>query len=383
MGDRRTAGTDAAMRRYVDYVLQEIAATATRVAAVPLKTVFFGGGTPSLLPAPELTRILTALDGTFGIAAGAELSLEADPGTFDARQVADYKALGIERISLGVQAFQDELLELCGRSHRSADIGVAVELLRRGGIENVSLDLISGLPHQTLGQWQASLAGAIALGPEHISCYDLIVEAGTAFSKQYRPGERPLPDDERAAGMYRLARETLVAAGYEHYEVSNYARPGRQCCHNRAYWQLQPFYGFGVGAASYWQGWRFSRPRARERYYQWVEAWTASPEAINADNAEASSPADLFLEGLMLGLRLTEGIDLAAVAGDRSSKALAKLSDVLRPYRERGWVEVVTPDGALLAPERPLPPTGRLRLSDPEGFLFSNAVLAEIFAAFE
>lgn len=380
MGDRQTSGTERAMGRYVDYLLREIAATAARVKPAPLATVFFGGGTPSLLPVAELGRVLAALDRAFGIEATAELSLEADPGTFDIRSVREYKALGIGRISLGAQAFQDELLERCGRSHRAADILAAVEHLHCGGIENFSLDLISGLPYQDGEQWQASLQGAIALAPAHISCYDLIVEAGTPFSKQYRPGERPLPDDTQTAAMYRLGRELLVAAGYEHYEVSNYAQPGRQCRHNRGYWQLQPFYGFGMGAASYWSARRFSRPRTRADYYTWVEAWEASPTALAV---EASSPLDLFLETLMLGLRLAEGVSLATVARDRGPETLAVLSRSLQSSRDRGWVEVVAPDGRVLEAREPLPASGRLRLRDPEGFLFSNTVLAEIFATFE
>ena len=260
VGDRHTPGTDNAMDRYVDYLLREITVTATRVAPSPLKTIFFGGGTPSLLPTDRLERILVALDGAFGIEATAELSLEADPGTFDESKVRSYKALGIDRISLGAQAFQDDLLAACGRSHRVADIFTAADLLRRGGIENLSLDLMSGLPHQTMAQWQASLQAAIALAPEHLSAYDLIVEAGTPFSKQYQPGERPLPDDEQTAAMYRLGRELLAAAGYEHYEISNYARPGYQCRHNLIYWQMLPFYGFGMGAASDWGTGRFFSP---------------------------------------------------------------------------------------------------------------------------
>jgi coproporphyrinogen III oxidase, anaerobic (EC 1.3.99.22) len=146
-----------------------------------------------------------------------------------------------------VQAFQDELLQACGRSHSVADIFEAVKIIRSAGMVNFSLDLISGLPHQTLEQWEASLQSAVEISPTHLSSYDLIVEQGTAFGRYFQAGAQPLPADETAAGMYRLAREILTGEGYEHYEISNYARDGYQCRHNRVYWENRPYYGLGNG----------------------------------------------------------------------------------------------------------------------------------------
>ncbi|MEO0948346.1 MAG: radical SAM family heme chaperone HemW [Cyanobacteria bacterium J06641_5] len=385
IGDRPMPGTIEGMDRYVTALIRELTITAeltSKTGSPPLETVFFGGGTPSLLPVEQLERILAALDLAFGFATNVEIAIEMDPGTFDFDRVTAYRSLGINRVSLGVQAFQDELLALCGRSHRTADTLEAVALLRRAGVGNLSLDLMSGLPHQSLQQWQESLEQAIALEPEHLSCYDLIVEAGTPFNKQYEPGERPLPTDEDAAAMYRLARECLGAAGFEHYEISNYARPGHQCRHNRTYWELQPFYGFGMGAASFWNRRRLTRPRTRQSYYDWVATWERSP-AVLLQAAEIQSALDCLLEGLMLGLRLAEGVDLA-VLGERYSEAvLPALTQAVYPYRECGWVEAVAPDGTCLAAAVPLSAARRLRLSDPEGMLFSNTVLAAAFAAFE
>ncbi len=173
--------------------------------------------------------------------------MEIDPGTFALEQVQGYKTAGVNRVSLGVQAFQSELLEVCGRSHTVADVHKAVELVHRAGFQNFSLDLISGLPHQTLEHWQASLEQAIALSPTHLSCYDLTIEPGTPFNRQYSPGSSPLPSDETTAEMYRMAQRLLTAAGYDHYEISNYAKPGYQCRHNRVYWENRSFYGFGMG----------------------------------------------------------------------------------------------------------------------------------------
>lgn len=385
IGDRPMPGTIEGMDWYVTALIRELTLTAemsVRADSLPLETVFFGGGTPSLLPVEQLERIFTALDLAFGLAANAEIAIEMDPGTFDREQVAAYRSLGINRVSLGAQAFQDELLALCGRSHRVADTLEAVTILRQSGVENLSLDLISGLPHQSLQQWQASLDRAIALEPEHLSCYDLIVEAGTPFSKQYEPGEGPLPADEDAAAMYRLARECLGSVGFEHYEISNYARPGHQCRHNRTYWELQPFYGFGMGAASFWGNRRLTRPRTRQGYYDWVDTWETSPSVLLQAVEELSS-LDCLLEGLMLGLRLAEGVDLAILVKHHSAEFLLPLTRALQPYRERGWVEAIAPDGRILATTEPLSRVGRLRLGDPEGMLFSNTVLASVFAAFE
>ncbi|MEM8604313.1 MAG: radical SAM family heme chaperone HemW, partial [Cyanobacteria bacterium P01_H01_bin.121] len=225
------------VRRYLHYLQQEIALTAQQLPspALPLQTVFFGGGTPSLLTPAQLETILTQLQQVFGFEPTVEISIEMDPGTFDREKLLAYKALGVNRVSLGVQVFQDQLLQTCGRSHSVADVYAAIELLRACKISNWSLDLISGLPHQTLEDWQASLEAAIALNPPHISAYDLVVEEQTVFGKRFSPGEQPLPTDTSAAAMYRLAQRLLTQAGYEHYEISNYAKPGCQCQHNRVY----------------------------------------------------------------------------------------------------------------------------------------------------
>jgi len=377
LGDRPTSGTDRAIASYTDALCREIAAT-PRLNSEPLQTVFFGGGTPSLLSPELLARLLAALGDRFGIATGAELSIEMDPGTFDRDRARGYRAAGITRVSLGVQAFQDELLELCGRSHRVADVRAAVDLLRAAGFDNLSFDLISALPHQTLAQWEASLQQAIALAPEHLSCYDLIVEPKTAFARRYEPGCDPLPDDETAAHMYRLTRSLLTAAGYEHYEIGNYARPGRQCRHNRIYWANGSYYGFGMGAASSLQRRRFTRPRTREQYYAWLDAYAVAGR-IAADESEA---IDELLETLMLGLRLVEGVDLARL--DRfGAQTRSQVWSCLRRYARVGWVEVAAPDGTLLGDVADLPAAGRLRLSDPEGLLCSNTVLAALFEAIE
>ena len=334
-----------------------------------LETVFFGGGTPSLLSANQLARILETLNQQLGIAPTAEIAMEIDPGTFDLARLQGYKAAGINRVSLGVQSFHAESLAACGRTHTPADVYAAVDLIHQVDLPNFSLDLISGLPHLTLDLWQESLQHAIDLAPAHLSIYDLTVEPGTAFDRWYKPGTAPLPSDETTTQMYRLAQQTLADAGYEHYEVSNYARAGYQCRHNRVYWENRSYYGFGMAAASYVNGQRFTRPRKRREYYEWVQQLKQQGGAIDCP---VITSEDLLLDTLMLGLRLADGLQLQSLVDQFGEATVAQILACIQPYRDCGWVEVQSGQGG-----------DRMRLSDPEGFLFSNVVLARLFERFQ
>lgn len=362
-GDRARGDTSPRMAAYVDTLCREIQATPV-LGDRPLETVFFGGGTPSLLGVDQVAQLLTVLEDRFGLKPGAEISMEMDPGSFDRPHLQALHRLGINRVSLGVQAFDDELLAACGRSHRREDVDAAIADLQTVGIANWSLDLISGLPHQSLAIWAESLQTAIAHHPAHISVYDLTVEPDTVFAHRYRPGDAPLPTDEATTAMYRLTQATLTAAGYHHYEISNYARPGYGCRHNRVYWENRPYYGFGMGATSYTQHQRFSRPHTTETYRQWVEVYVAQGGQVDC---EPTPLAERWLDHLMVGLRLAEGVDLKALAETHGAIAVADLQRLLEPEQRRGWVVV----------EAGAPP--RLRLTDPEGFLFSNQVLVKLF----
>jgi len=362
VGDTRRGENSGAIAQYIEHLCQEIRHTPSQ--GTPLQTVFFGGGTPSLLAVDQLATLLETLDQHFGIASQAEISMEMDPGTFDLPHVQGYRAAGINRVSLGVQAFQADLLQLCGRTHQPADIPIAIAQVRQAGITNVGLDLISGLPQQTLGHWEESLARAIALQPTHLSVYDLIVEPGTAFARQYQPGAAPLPSESQAAQMYRLGQQRLTAAGYKHYEISNYAQPGSDCRHNRVYWQNRSYYGFGMGAASYVSGQRFTRPRTRREYVTWLDAGMPIHEP-------PTSPLDALLDTLMLGLRLSEGVSLVALTAQFGDRAVNQVLRAIAPFLSQDLVRLSeTPDPYLF-------------FHDPEGFLLSNTILATIFEALE
>ena len=359
VGDQPLKADSNMVTDYVESIYQEIKLSA--IAQEPLTTVFFGGGTPSLLPVKSLEKILHTLEDSLGIAADAEISLEIDPGTFDYEQLQSYLTLGINRFSLGVQTFEPKLLELCGRTHNLADIYESIELINKSGISNYSLDLMTGLPQQTIEDCQNSLEEAIKINPAHISCYDLVLEPVTAFGKQFQPGEQPLPTDEATAQMYRLTSEFLKNAGYEHYEISNYAKTGFQCQHNRVYWQNQPYYGFGMSAASYVEGVRVSRPRTRKAYYEWVKQGAVITEP-------PISSSDRLLETLMLGLRLAEGVNLETIANHFGEQTVEMIKNCLQPYLDSKLVVFQN---------------NQIRLTDPEGFLLSNTVLATLFEKLE
>ncbi|EKU99599.1 putative oxygen-independent coproporphyrinogen III oxidase [Leptolyngbya sp. PCC 7375] len=363
IGNRKRGETSSTISTYVDWLCQEI--KATPVLGPVLKTVFFGGGTPSLLSVAQLEQILQTLDQQFGIAADAETSMEMDPGTFDVSHVQGYCALGVNRISLGVQAFDDGLLERCGRFHRLVDVHRAVDDMHQSQVPSWSLDLISGLPYQTLEQWQEALERAIAIRPHHISIYDLTIEPQTPFGKQYQAGEQPLPTEAATVDMYRLGQQILTNGSYGHYEISNYAKPGHQCRHNRTYWENRPFYGFGMGATSYTQGQRFARPRTQKTYRQWLNNYQQAGGILD----EPPLPfTEQLTDSLMVGLRLAEGIDISAFINAFGAAFIGMLNTRLHPY--------VTSGQAVFE-------NNRLRLSDPDGFLISNTVLADLFHGIE
>ncbi|WP_069790262.1 radical SAM family heme chaperone HemW [Cyanobacterium sp. IPPAS B-1200] len=353
-------------REYVDFLCQEIL-TINNIKSVPLETVFFGGGTPSLLAVEGLEKILVTLENHFSFAQNIEISMEIDPATFSLEQLRAYQTLGVNRISLGVQSFDDYLLQECGRSHSTKDTYQSVEYIHQVGIDNWSLDLISGLPHQTITHWEDSLLRAIDLKPKHLSCYDLVIESGTVFGKKYQAGDKPLPQDYTTAQMYRLGSTILQENGYNHYEICNYAQKDYHCKHNLVYWRNQPYYGFGMGAASYTQKQRFSRPRTRKEYFEFVNQLVINGGKIDC---EATTATEELLDTFMLGLRLKEGVNLPLIEKKFGTDTVSQIIKTLQASIEQKLV-IFSNDKK------------NLKLSDPEGFLYSNSVLTELFMEFE
>ena len=380
LGDKTNTNTSGSISEYVQFLCEEIKITPTYNR--PLKTVFFGGGTPSLLPPRYLDKILATLDQQFGICADAEISMEMDPGTFSLEQLSDYKTLGVNRFSLGIQSFDDKLLEKSGRFHRYKDIEQSIDFIYRTNIINFSLDLISGLPYQTLEDWKSSLEKAIKIQPSHISCYDLVLEPVTAFGKQYKPGKFPLPDDDNTMLMYKMGQRILTEAGYEHYEISNYAQQGYQCLHNLVYWENKPYYALGMGAASYSNNQRFTRPRTRKDYYQWIEKLKQSDYSLDCDYLDT---IDIILETFMLGLRLKKGVDWSKIYTSFGENSIKLIYKILLPYYQQKLVYFQDINDKFITEikDNNLHDINRVMLSDPDGFLLSNTILADLFAQLE
>ena len=271
------SSSPAAHKSYIDVLTREIAAFfAKRAAPPPLRTLYLGGGTPSLLHPSLLETLLDSLRALVPFHNDIEFTAEMDPATFDLTKAQRFASLGVNRASIGAQSFDDTLLAMCRRIHNSRQIHSALHTVRHAGIPKVSLDLISGLPTQTRASWRRSLHQALSLQPDHISTYDLTLEPGTPFHARYTEGITPLPDENDASAMMSDAAEILSKRGYEHYEISNFAKRSTQTTtnrsqHNMAYWNNRPFYAFGLGATSLVDGFRFARPRTLRDYTRYVQ----------------------------------------------------------------------------------------------------------------
>lgn len=273
----------------------------------PAATVFLGGGTPTILPADLLERILVAVEGYFNRQPEAEVSVEANPGTITLEKLRVLRSAGVNRLSLGVQSFDDRLLKAMGRIHRRRDIYQAYHLARRAGFANINLDLIFGLPGQTLENWQATLREALALQPEHLAAYSLQVEEDTPWGRLAAAGNLNLPGEELELAMYQEAREKLAAAGYQQYEISNFARPGYRCRHNVTYWLNHPYLGLGAAAASSWRGERWQNYKNLEQYGAALSAGRLPRAEI-----EVTTPRQQMAETMFMSLRLLADVNLQA-----------------------------------------------------------------------
>jgi oxygen-independent coproporphyrinogen-3 oxidase len=312
--------------RAVEREIRERAAQAVALGRVD--TIYMGGGTPSLLDPADLAGIVDAVRENFqGV--GGEVTLEADPETISAERAAAWSAAGINRISLGAQSFHDNELVAAGRMHRRADIFRAVELLRAAGFANVSLDLIAGLPHQTETSWRDSLGELLRIRPEHISIYLLEIDDGSRLGRESlaggsRYGAAAIPDDAMVT-FYEQACAELAAAGYEHYEISNWALPDFRSRHNLKYWRREPYLGFGAGAHSFDGRWRWANAHDPAAYVAAIEQGR-----LPIEQREEVTRAQALEEEMFLGLRQLEGIDLARIENEYQTTSLEpRISELL------------------------------------------------------
>jgi putative oxygen-independent coproporphyrinogen III oxidase len=305
-------------QRYTDAVLRELRARAAQFPHREAVSIYFGGGTPSLWDPPQLGRVLGEIGALWRVRPDAEVTLEANPGTTDEERFTAFRELGVNRLSIGVQSFAPAQLVALGRKHSGPDAVRAFQTARAAGFRNVSLDLIHGAERQTTELAARDAASAVALGPEHISCYALTL-TGLAeevpMAKALRRGELTLPDDEVVSDMGDAVRSELGKGGYDRYEISNYARPGREAVHNSLYWRGGEYAAAGCGACGFLRqgggGLRFANDRSPERYMERVER-----SGTGESSSESVSPEEHLRERMFTGLRLAEGIDLAALERD-------------------------------------------------------------------
>ena len=336
------AGSDALMDDYITALCAQLDALAERAAPYAVDTVYVGGGTPSYLGAGRLVRLLDAVRRRYNVAPDAEITLEANPDSVG-DWFGELRAAGFNRVSLGAQSFDDALLKAVGRIHSAAQTARAVETIRRAGFDNLSLDLIYGLPGETAEAWRRSVEQAAALSPEHLSCYGLKIEPGTPLSLR----NVAVPDDEAQAERYLWAADALSGYGYRQYEISNFAKPGRESRHNLKYWTLESYLGFGPGAHSDFDGVRFAWARDLGAFVR--RDWTLSESA-------AITPDERSREWLMLGLRTSDGVSLSEYAA-RFGRDM-----------DAGFMRQCVRAGYAVADG------GRFRLT-PRGFLVSNQII--------
>jgi oxygen-independent coproporphyrinogen-3 oxidase len=305
------------------------------------KTLYFGGGTPTYLDPSSFEQIFRAVTDAHPLIPGCEITVEANPGTVDASRYRCLRDLGVNRLSLGAQSFEDEDLVLLGRVHRSSEIEKAYELARSAGFENVNLDLMFGLPRQSLEKWERNLDKALSLHPEHLSLYNLTIEPNTRFYKEWKRGFLVLPEEDVQRAMFDLAREKAKRSGYRAYEISNYALPGRECQHNLCYWRGEEYVAYGPGAVERVGNVRRTHLKHPLRYCEAVERG----ESLWCE-VELLDEATLRLETLMLRLRLDEGLSLEEIPLEEE-----KIQRVIK----RGWVNrkgerlVLTDEGFAMA----------------------------------
>lgn len=316
--------------KYIQALESELRAWKSDLTNYEAATIFFGGGTPSLIPATQIVCLMNVIHECVSVRADAEITIESNPGTLTPDKLRLYRAAGINRISIGAQAMDDRLLRALGRIHTADQICEAVHMAKAAGFDNVNLDLMYALPGQSIEDWRRTLDRAIALQPQHLSAYSLIVEEGTAMAQRVERGEAILPDEDCVLEMQRYAVKRLAEAGYFRYEISNYAREGFECRHNIVYWQRGEYLGLGCAAHSMMNDTRFENPKGLAEYLSGTRKINVTP----------LSREDAMEETLMLSTRMCRGLDLDAWQRDFGEDFAAKHARKLAQLRQMELVQI-------------------------------------------
>jgi putative oxygen-independent coproporphyrinogen III oxidase len=339
--------------RYVQALIVDLQTTRADELSRSVDTIYFGGGTPSMLSGDQIKRILAVVHRRFQIDSKAEVTIEINPGSATKTKLEEFRAIGINRASFGAQTFHTDELARLGRSHSAGDTLRTFEYLRAAGFDNVSFDLIAGLPGQTMGRWQENVERSLGLRPEHLSFYLLEVHSNTPLAQHIERGLQPKPDDDLAAEMYKWMLERACAAGYEHYEISNLCLPGFESRHNTKYWQGDAYYGFGCSAHSFDGGsLRWANERDVAAYIQKIEG-QQSPIVEQTRLSES----ELRSEALFLGMRLMRGVDTSDYEQSFGVDLRVEHNEDLNRFHEAGLIEFdgdvlrLTRAGALMSNE--------------------------------
>lgn len=322
-------GLEKLIPAYVEAVKIELKLISKEINSFEISTIYFGGGTPSLLSGRQIAEILATAFEHLNLAQNLEITLEANPENLTLTNLEKYFGAGINRLSLGLQAAQDSQLKLLGRTYTSADFKLAAKLVKKTGGKNLNLDLIFGLPNQTLADWEESLDLALAQKPQHLSCYSLELDHQSVFGQKYRRRQLFPPSDELNRRFYKIAKTKLAAAGFRHYEISNWALPGFECQHNLNFWQNQPYIGIGAGAHSFFQTKTWQNMPIVAKY---IEASQAGHSLKM--NLEEIKLADFEIEAIILNLRLVDGINLKIFEKNHQFDPLVKYSKI--------WLELIS-----------------------------------------
>ena len=340
-----SASVQTVANGYIDLVIQEIELARRTVGKASVPTIFFGGGTPTLLPARDLLRIVDAISGRFALERRCEITVEANPDSVTKESLATLRAGGINRISFGMQSAVPHVLKVLDRTHHSENLVSATQWAKEVGFDHISVDLIYGTPGESLNDWKVSIDAALALPIDHISAYALIVEQGTKLARQVNSGEITMPDDDETAEKYRMADDSFSQAGFTWYELSNWARPGGECRHNIAYWQNSEWWGLGPGAHSHIENsrwWNVKHPNTYRAKITANETPIQEREELSLDNQRT--------ENLMLAIRMKAGIALKNLSEEQcvaAEKYVGSKHLDLEKW-ERGAL-VLTQSGRLIA----------------------------------
>lgn len=325
------------VRKYTDALIREISSKKNKENITD--TIFIGGGTPSLLDVKYIKKIFDSLYDDFNISDDAEITIEANPGTITKEKAKAYAELGINRVSMGLQSADNEALKKLGRIHDFNHFLESYDILRNEGMSNINVDIMSGLPGQSVAKYEETLCKVCDVNPEHISAYSLIVEEGTPFYQMYNPvdGLRrdELPDEDSEREQYYMTRDILKDAGYFRYEISNYSKPGYECRHNTGYWRGVPYIGMGLGASSLWNGTRYNNTGDMSEYIR----CSMKPDSI-AENVQKLTDADRMEEFMFLGLRMTEGIQISEFYEKFGVTVNEVYGEVIKKYSDMKMLEI-------------------------------------------